>query len=104
MITMLTGGKMGGISAGLGLGVLAILYGFRMLQTGGDPRFYFIAGAFAIVAGLIAAAIFKPWGAASPEFGKVDRRAPYDRPASLNPRNDSYMRMIDPDRERPRHY
>ena len=37
----------------------------------------------------------KPW---------AGNDSPYDEPASLNPRSDSYMRMIDPDRDRPRHY
>jgi hypothetical protein len=32
-----------------------------------------------------------------------DEAAPYDAPASLSPRLDSYMRMIDPRRDRPRY-
>lgn len=37
-------------------------------------------------------------------FRKAGPKAPYDAPASLNPRMDAYARMVDPGRDRPRHY
>lgn len=103
MIGMLSGGKFGVISALFGLGVLGILIGIADMKAGSDGRLLFVLGAITIGAGFLAAAVSKPWKASTPEYGSAKTKGPYDRPASLSSRYDSYMRMIDPDRDRPRH-
>lgn len=101
MIGMLTGGKFGLISALFGLGVLAILIGIADEKAGSDGRLLFVLGAVGVGGGLLAAALSKPWKASTAEYDAATPKGPYDRPASLNPRYDSYMRMIDPSRDRP---
>lgn len=104
MLNMLTGGSNGLTSSAFGLGILAIFMGIWMQRSGHDGWFVIIAGSVAVVLGMVFASVSKIWSASTPEYDAVKKRAPYDRPASLSPRNDSYMRMIDPDRDRPRHF